>query len=65
MKYLGVPLHYKNLSREDIQPLVAKVLKRIAVWRGKLISLAARAMLIQTYLASIPVYLLSFIMFLK
>lgn len=28
IKYLGVPLHYDNLSREDIQPLVDKMLKK-------------------------------------
>jgi hypothetical protein len=30
IKYLGVPLHYENLNREDIQPLVDKILKKIA-----------------------------------
>lgn len=65
MKYLGIPLHYENLTREDIQPLVDKILKNIAGWRGKLLSLAARVLLIKSCLASIPVYLLSFIKFLK
>ena len=65
IKYLGVPLHYNKLSREDIQPLVDKILKKIGGWRGRLLSLAARAMIIKTYLASIPVYLLSFIKFPK
>jgi hypothetical protein len=64
-KYLGVPLRYDNLTREDIQPLVDKILKRIAGWQGRLLSLVARAMLIKTCLASIPVYLLSFIKFPK
>ena len=63
IKYLGVPLHYDNLTRDDIQPLVDKILKKISGWRGKLLSLAARAMLLKTCLASIPVYLLSFIKF--
>jgi hypothetical protein len=65
IKYLGVPLRYDNLTREDIQPLVDKILKRIAGWQGRLLSLVARAMLIKTCLASIPVYLLSFIKFPK
>jgi hypothetical protein len=30
LKYLGISLHYDNLTREDIQPLVDKMLKRIA-----------------------------------
>lgn len=53
------------LTREDIQPLVDRILKKIAGWRGKLLSLAARDMLLRTCLASIPVYLLSFIQFPK
>ena len=65
IKYLGIPLHYDNLRKEDIQPLVDKMLKKIAGWRGKLLSYAARVVLIKACLASIPVYLLSFIKFLK
>lgn len=65
MKYLGVPLHFEKLSREDIQPLVDKLLKRMVGWRGKLLSLAARAVLIKTCLSSIPVYILSFLKFPK
>ena len=57
LKYLGVPLHYDKLSREDLQPLVDKLLLRIAGWRGKLLSLAARALLVKTCLTSIPIYL--------
>jgi hypothetical protein len=41
IKYLGIPLHFDNLRREDIQPLVDKMLKKIAGWRGKLLSYAA------------------------
>ena len=65
MKYLGVPLHFDKLKREDIQPLVDKILKKLASWRGRLLSSAARVTLIKTCLASIPVYLLSFIKFPK
>jgi hypothetical protein len=65
LKYLGVPLHYEKLFREELQPLVDKLLHSIAGWRGKLLSLAARALLIKMCLASIPIYLLSFIKFPK
>lgn len=57
MKYLGVPLHFEKLTREDLQPLVDKLLKRIAGWRGKLLSLAAKTTLIITCLSSIPIYI--------
>jgi hypothetical protein len=65
LKYLGVPLQHSKLTREDLQPLVDKLLHRIAGWRGKLLSLAARALLVKTCLDSIPIYLLSFIKFPK
>ena len=65
IKYLGIPLHYEKLRREDIQPLIDKILKRMAGWRGKLLSYAARVILIKACLASIPVYLLSFFKFPK
>jgi hypothetical protein len=65
IKYLGIPLHYDKLRRADLQPLIDKILKRIAGWRGKLLSYAARLLLIRTCLASIPVYLFSFLKFPK
>lgn len=65
IKYLGIPLHFDKLRREDIQPLVDKILRKIASWRGKLLSYAARVTLIRTCLAGIHVYLLSFIKFSK
>jgi hypothetical protein len=63
IKYLGIPLHYQKLRREDLQPLIDKIIKRIAGWRGKLLTRAGRIILIQTCLASIPIYLLSFFKF--
>lgn len=63
MKYLGVPLHFDKLRKEDIQPLIDKILKRIAGWRGRLLSLSGKLVLIKTCLASIPVYLMSVIKF--
>jgi len=65
IKYLGIPLHFDALTRDDIQPLVDKIMNKIAGWRGKLMSLAARVVLIKSCLSSIPVYLLSFIKFPK
>lgn len=58
-------LHYDKVTREDIQPLVNKMLKRMAGWRGTLLSYSAKLVLVRVCLASIPVYLLSFIKFPK
>jgi hypothetical protein len=34
IKYLGVPLHYSKLRRTDLQPVIDKIIKMIAGWRG-------------------------------
>ena len=65
IKYLGIPLHFDKLRREDLQPLVDALLKRLAGWRGRLLSSAAKRELVQSCLSSIPVYLLSFFKFPK
>jgi hypothetical protein len=60
-----VPLHYDKLKREDIQPVVDLIIKRIPGWRGKLISYSARLTLLKSCLTSIPIYLMSIIKFPK
>jgi hypothetical protein len=54
-RYLGVPLHYKKLKREDLQPIIDKVIKRNAGWEGRLLSYGARLLLLKACLASIPI----------
>jgi hypothetical protein len=65
MKYLGVPLHYKKLRKEDLQPVIDKILKKAGGWRGRLLNHAAKLELLRSVLASIPLYLLSVIKFPK
>jgi hypothetical protein len=64
-KYLGIPLHFERLKREDVQPLLDKLIKKMAGWRGRLLAYSSRLTLVKTCLASIPVYPLSFLKFPK
>jgi hypothetical protein len=64
-KYLGVPLHFEKLRREDIQPIVDKVINRIPGWKGRLLSYGARLVLLRACLGSIPINLMSLIRFPK
>jgi hypothetical protein len=64
-KYLGVPLHFEKLKRDGIQPLIDKLIKRIAGWRGELLAYSSRLILVKTCMSSVHVYLLSFIKFPK
>jgi hypothetical protein len=45
--YLGIPLHFAKLRKEDLQPIIDKIIKRISGWRGKLLSYKARLILLQ------------------
>jgi hypothetical protein len=48
LKYLGVPLHYTKLRKEDVQPIVDKLLKKAAGWRGRLLNHVARLELVRS-----------------
>jgi hypothetical protein len=65
IKYLGIPLHYDRLSREDLKPFMESILRRITGWRGKLLSTTEKKVLIQACLASIAIGLLFFFKFPK
>ncbi|XVF17280.1 hypothetical protein REPUB_Repub10bG0106100 [Reevesia pubescens] len=54
--YLGVPIIHKSVSRETYAPVVDKVLKKLADWKGRVLSQAGRRVLIQTTTTSIPLY---------
>ena len=64
-KYLGVPIHFSKLKKEDLQPVVDKTIKRYGGWRGKLLNHKSRLILLKACIASIPMYLLSVIKFPK
>ena len=65
IKYMGGPLHFSKIRREDLQPTVDKIIKRVAGCRGRLLSFGKRLILVQACLASIPSYLMGFIKFPK
>jgi hypothetical protein len=66
LQYFGVPLHHSKLRKEDIQPVVDKILKKATGWRGKLLNHAAKLELVRSVVASwYSLYLLSVIKFPK
>ena len=64
-KVFGSAFALSKLRREDLQPIIDKIIKKICGWRGRLLSYGAKIILLQTCIASIPMYLMSFIKFLK
>ena len=58
-KYLGIELGHMNHKRSFFQPLLNKIQKRLAGWKGHHLSQDERLTLIKSTLASIPNYSLS------
>lgn len=54
--YLGMPLSHRNLKRADYQPLIDKILKVLAGWKSKLLSIAGRLTLVTSVLAAMPTF---------
>jgi hypothetical protein len=38
--YLGMPLHYRQLHRVEIQPIIDKVAARLPTWKGRFLNKA-------------------------
>jgi hypothetical protein len=58
-KYLGLPLHFRNIKRIEFQPLIEKINKRLAGSKGRLLSKADRETLVKSVLTTQPIYLLN------
>jgi hypothetical protein len=55
-KYLGLPLSPRTLRKEDWQPLLDKLARRLATWRTALLTESGRLILISSVLMMISVY---------
>lgn len=53
IRYLGMPLTTKSMSRLDYEPLIDKIKTRLISWSSKTLSFVGRLQLIQSIIASI------------
>jgi hypothetical protein len=58
-KHLGLPLELNRAKSSSFQGLIEKIQNRVAGWKTKLLSQAARSTLISNVAASIPSYTMS------
>lgn len=57
-KYLDFPIRHPGSSSQDFDFILERVKKKLVGWKANLLSLAGRAMLIQTSSAAIPSYVM-------
>jgi mannosylglycoprotein endo-beta-mannosidase len=61
MKYLGMPIDEKKLVVSQWEPVEDKFGKKIAGWKGNMLSIGDRVTLVNACLSSIALYMLSFL----
>jgi hypothetical protein len=59
-KYLGILMHYKKLNNIDWKALKQRIEKKLSSWKGKLLSVGGRLVLINSILTSMVIFMLSF-----
>jgi hypothetical protein len=59
-RYLGIPMHHKRLSNKHWSMIEEKFQKKLASWKGNLLSVGGRLVLINSVLTSIAMSMLSF-----
>jgi len=59
IKYLGVPVSGSKLHIMDWVPLDEKLVKRLDGWKGGVLSIGGRIVLIKACLSNIPIYCMS------
>ena len=59
-RYLGLPMHYKKLRNSDWKTIEERFEQRLSGWKGKLLSVGGRLVLINSVLSSLPMFMLSF-----
>jgi hypothetical protein len=65
MKYLGVPVTYRNLRVSDLDPLDKKFIKKLDAWVGGANSSGGRLTLVNACMSSLPSYFVSLFLLCK
>jgi hypothetical protein len=60
MRYLGIPIHYRRLIIAEWKFVEKRIEKRLSSWKGKILSLGGRLVLINSILTNMVLHMLSF-----
>jgi hypothetical protein len=65
IRYLGIPIHFQRLINAEWKIIEEKLLLYLSSWKGKLLSIGGRLVLINSVLSNMKLYMLSFFLFPK
>jgi hypothetical protein len=60
IRYLGIPIHFRRLTNAEWKIVEERLQLRLSSWKGKLLSIGGRLVLINSALLNIVLYMLSF-----
>ena len=60
INYLGIPIHYRRLTNAEWKLVEERLQLRLNSWKGKLLSLGGRLVLINSVLTNMVLYMISF-----
>ena len=60
IKYLGIPIHYRRLTIAEWKMVEERLQAKLNSWKGKLLSLGGRLVLINSVLSNMVLYMISF-----
>jgi hypothetical protein len=60
IRYLGIPIHYRRLTIAEWKLVEERLQKCLSSWKGKLLSLGGRLVLINSVLTNMVLYTISF-----
>ena len=60
INYLGIPIHFRRLTLAQWKHVEERLQKRLSSWKGKLLSLGGRLVLINSVLTNMVLYMISF-----
>jgi hypothetical protein len=59
-KYMGIPMHFRKLSNNVWKFIESKIEKKLSSWKGKLMSVGGRLVLINYVLTSVVMFMMTF-----
>jgi len=59
-RYLGLPMNTRKLNNKDWKVIEERIEKRLSGWKGKMLSVGGRMVLINSVLSSLPMFMMSF-----
>jgi hypothetical protein len=60
-RYLGIPLHFRKLTDRDWKVIEERFEKKLSGWKGKLLTVGGRLVLINSVLSSLLMFMMSFL----